>query len=819
MVKSLMILVIEDNEDDAILMIHHLIQAGYEVSWERVETAEELEFALKKPGWNLVLCDYVLPRFNGLEALSIVHKKDPDIPFIIVTGAISEETAVAAVKAGANDYVLKSNLIRLVPAIEHELEEATTRRLRKLSEEALAWEIKINQSIAKLSSSLVSPVAIEAISELVLQEVMSFTGSTMGCVGYCDPASGHLIISAYSPKMQKNHVLKTERTIFKKFEEICSWVLHNGKPVLSNDLAKNSIDSSFLPDHAFIHRLLSVPALIDRNLAGQIAVANSTRAYDERDLDFAERLAQLYAIAVKRKHTEDALQREYDIINSVMNTSPVGIMMLNEKGQIIVSNVKAEQLLGKSKDDYINRINKETGWKFYDIDGNPVADSDLPWNKVLTTGKPLYNFNQIVEHEDGRRVFLSFNAAPLADNSGKIIAVVCTLEDITDRKKLEDQLIEAQKMEALARLAGGIAHDFNNILTTIIGNAELILMKLPPEDPLYNRIKIMHESAERAAHISEQLLTFSRKKPHEPVILNLNETIPFMHNMLKQILGEDIEYHCLLDENLKNIKADPRQIEQVILNLIVNARDAMPRGGTLTIATKNESLQEPDVKIDSVDLLPCGEYVELSVSDTGTGISQDILSKIYEPFFTTKEKGTGLGLSIIYGIVKKLGGNIYAHSEIGKGSTFTLYLPIAKKEVEKSESSISPNKETKSSIGKTILVVEDEPHILELVDNILSPLGHKLLLASNASEALSIAHQSSSAIDLLLTDIIIPGKAGPEIASEVKSLFPNLKILYITGYSDDRFSENEFFDSKIQIISKPFHSATLAQKVREILEN
>jgi CheY-like chemotaxis protein len=382
---------------------------------------------------------------------------------------------------------------------------------------------------------------------------------------------------------------------------------------------------------------------------------------------------------------------------------------------------------------------------------------------------------------------------------------------------LQEQLRQSQKMEAIGQLAGGVAHDFNNLLTVIHGYSELILNSLDDSSRLRQDVREIIHASEHASSLTRQLLAFSRKQVLQLKVLDLNAHVSNMDKMLRRMIGENIELMTLLAKDLGRIKADPGQIEQVILNLAVNARDAMLSGGKLTIETANIELDENYAR-SHIGVTP-GRYVMLSVSDTGVGIAREVKERIFEPFFTTKEKGkgTGLGLSTVYGIIQQSGGNIWVYSEPGLGTTFKIYLPRIEEDTESLKPSAVSTKSLQGS--ETILLVEDEEMVRKLACTILQKNGYKVLEAPNGEEALRIVQgQNGNPIHLMVTDVVMPGMSGRQLADRLERLRPEMKILYISGYTDNAIVHHGVLEKGIDYIQKPFTIEGLARKVREVLD-
>jgi signal transduction histidine kinase len=518
--KALRALIADDSENDVLLLLRVLRKAGYEPVYERVWTAPAMKAALQRQAWDIVISDYEMPNFGGFEALQLLKESGHDLPFILVSAVISEETAVAAMKAGAHDYIMKRNLARLAPAIERELREAQTRVARKAAETAL--------------------------------------------------------------------------------------------------------------------------------------------------------------------------------------------------------------------------------------------------------------------------------------------------------RQSEEQLRQVQKIEAVGRLAAGVAHDFNNILTAIMGHSELLLRQLDAGDPRRKNAEQIEKVAHLAAGLTRQLLIFSRKQVIEPRVLDLNAVILDIKKMLRRLIGENIEFCTLLDPAAGHIKADPGQIEQVIMNLAVNARDAMPKGGKLTVTTANTTRDKNHLK--NFPDMGAGDYVMLAIADTGTGMSEEVKAHLFEPFFTTKPsgKGTGLGLATCFGIVKQNTGHINVHSELGSGTTFKIYFPQV-------QSAIEPLRVRNQPTGvaggnETVLLVEDEPVVRELAVATLREKGYTVVEAVNGEEGLRLARQHDGKIDLVLTDVVMPVMGGKEMADALRTSHPDTKVLFTSGYTEDALGHHGVLRPGILFLPKPYLTATLARKVREVLD-
>ncbi len=514
-------------------------------------------------------------------------------------------------------------------------------------------------------------------------------------------------------------------------------------------------------------------------------LARTIRHATERhrlNLKLARHARELYASEVRfRRLIED---------------SNDGIVILNAKGRISYIN-KAAMVLLKS-----NGRRPELGQPF----GRPV-----------TIGQ-----EEEFEIQDGDESRLIEMRVTATDWEG-IHSSLITLRDQTDRKRASDerkqfeaQLQHSQRFESLGRLAGGIAHDFNNMVTIITGNSRLLQDKFSPEDPRHGTLAEVLKAAERSAGLTRQLLAFSRKQFMNPRVLCLNTQIGDLKDLLQRLIGEDIILSARLDKNISNIKADPVQIEQVIVNLSVNARDAMPSGGRLSIETANVELDEGYVSRHVG--VAGGEYVRLTISDSGTGMDEETKARIFEPFFSTKGpgKGSGLGLATVYGIIKQSGGNIWVYSEVGKGTVFKIYLPAVE---QKASPRVRKSKTEPVRKGtETILLVEDEPALLEMVKTVLELQGYTVLQALNGPAALALSEKHGKAIELLVTDLVMPEMSGRELAERISASSPGTKVLFMSGYTDDVAIQAGDLQPGSEFIEKPFTPEGLAGKVRKILD-
>jgi PAS domain S-box-containing protein len=506
---------------------------------------------------------------------------------------------------------------------------------------------------------------------------------------------------------------------------------------------------------------------------------------------------------------QENLRRSEMNFRSLVSHSPYGICRCDSSGTILDANPALLAILGYSSTEDL--IGKHLGELYTDA---------LQWFELADHLREATPFNGLMGEwmrQDGRSAVIRVSGRAVSDGAIEK-AFELFAEDVTEQRALQQQLLQSQKMEAVGRLAGGIAHDFNNLLMVISGYSEFLLERLGPEPTLRTPAQEIANAAGRASSLTRQLLAFSRKQMLTPKILDLNGVVTENLRMLTRVIGEDIDLVMVPAVGLDAVRADASQIEQVIMNLAVNARDAMPSGGKLTIETANESLDESYARLHAP--LKPGDYVTLAISDTGAGMDSETQSHIFEPFFTTKgPKGTGLGLSTVYGIVKQSGGYILVHSEPDEGTTFKIYLPRVS-EAPESVAQVSTNLQPDSALGsETILVVEDEANLRYLARQFLEKQGYRVIEAADGAAAMQIAVAHEGIIHLLLTDVIMPGMNGRELAQRILEIRPNTKVLYMSGYTENVIGRNGTLDEGIRLLQKPFTLRDLRNIVREVLNS
>jgi PAS domain S-box-containing protein len=756
--KTLRVLHVEDSERDTALLARHLARADYEVSSERVETPDEMRAALAAQEWDVILCDYSMPHFSAPDALRLLKESGLDIPFIIISGTVGEEVAVAAMRAGADDYLMKDSLARLAPAIERGVYEAHNRRAMREAEAALRESEDRYRDLVEHSHDLICTHDMEG-------RILSVNRTAARALGY-EPEEllGRDLRDALVPKFRE------------RFDDYIADIQREG---------------------------------IARGL-----MVVGTRAGEERVWEYTNTLRTEGVAApivrgvahdvTEQRRAEEAVRRSEAELRAIFEAMSDVVIVLDREGRYLKVAATSADLLYRPPASLVGHTLHEVF---------PAAQADFflaHVRRALDEGwmhRAEYSL-QI----GGAEVWFDGSVSPVSED-----LVVWVARDITERKQLEEQLRHAQKMEAVGQLAGGIAHDFNNLLTAINGYSDLALRRLDPEDPLRRSVEEIRKAGERAAALTRQLLAFSRKQVLQPLVLDLNSVVSDMERMLRRVIGEDVELGTALAHDLGSIKADPGQIEQVIMNLCVNARDAMPQGGRLTIETANVHLGEEHAARRAGDLAP-GPYVVLRVTDTGLGMDERTRERIFEPFFTTKGagKGTGLGLSTVYGIVKQSGGGVSVASEVGRGSTFEVYFPRVGEGAREYRRGTEPEGELRGT--ETVLLAEDEEMVRRLTREVLEIYGYRVLVAAGGGAALLICERHEGPIALLITDLVMPEMNGRELAARLASLRPEMKVLFMSGYTDASATGQGEFEDGSDFIQKPFTPVALARKVREVLD-
>jgi len=753
------ILLVEDNPDDARLIGELLAEGGnHGFQVQRANRVSEMAGILAGRAVDAILLGLSLHDSEELETFRLIRWIAPNSAIIVLSEDDVKETAVHAFQQGAQDYLAK---VDLTP---------------KLLQRSLASAIERNRASQKVShlASIVESSDDPIVGMTLDGTITSWNKGAEKLYGHTDVEALGTAISMLVPVEAQESLCQKLQALTRgervePFETVC--VQKGGAPV---------------------HVSISMSPVAGRGgkIVGAAAIA--------RDI-------------TKRMRSDDALRESEARLRLIEDaTDEIFWMGDPEVSQIYHVGPAFERVFGRSR-----KCLEDNPMSFIDYvhsDDRERVISDLANQKL---GKPYrHKFRMI--HPDGSTHWLSNRGIPIRDAEGNLTHYVGVCKDITEWVQLEDQLRQSQKMEAIGRLAGGLAHDFNNLLTVIGGFGELIREKLDPGSGLHTYCEEIAKAGENAASLTRQLLAYSRRQVLKPVVLDLNDVVNHIEKMLRRLIGENIELRTVLHPGLWRVKADSTQMEQVLLNLAVNARDAMPSGGTITIELQNIHLDEEYAR--SHNAVTPGNYVALIVTDSGDGMDAETRARIFEPFFTTKEqgKGTGLGLATVYGIVKQSGGFIWVYSEPGEGTSFKIYLPFAEGEVERRR----PQGVRREILRGTeaILLVEDDNAVRGLAAEVLQTNGYKVITASDPQEALRLVEHQKPALHMLLTDVVMPKWSGRQLADMLAPRFPGLKVLFMSGYTENAIVHQGVLDEGTALLSKPFTPQRLLRMIRGVLE-
>jgi PAS domain S-box-containing protein len=759
------LLLIEDVADDAELIAAELRRAGLAFTSHRVDSEASLRQALRHFAPDVVLSDHSLPHFNARDALRVVQSERPQTPVIIVTGSLDEETAADYIKAGAADYVVKHHLHRLGPAVRRAMDNCRDATERKRVEEEL-------RRTTEFLSHAQAFAHIGSWEWDIQGDAITWSEETYRIFGLT-PAHGPIALEQYLALIHPDDRDTVGGAVRHTLETGASF----------------EIDHRILLPDGSVHFLHGRGGLVTDPTGRPVGMTGTV-------LDITT-----------RKRAEEALREAKNHLETLIASAPLAILSIAADGIVQTWNPAAERVFGWTAAEVVGR-------RAPFVPAEKTDEFAALQCRVMS-GESLNGVELVRQKKDGTPVTVSLFAAPLRDGNGRVTGILALIEDVTGVKRLEQQIVQAQKMEAVGRLAGGVAHDFNNLLTAILGSTDLLLETLPCDHPGREDAVETRKAALRAADLTRQLLAFSRQQVLALQVLDLNGVVANMDRMLQRLIGEDVELRTVLTTGLGAVRADPGQLEQVIVNLAVNARDAMPGGGKLTIETMNVALEEAYLAAHTV--VAPGSYVMLAVSDNGAGMDAATQAQVFEPFFTTKIKGqgTGLGLATVYGIVKQSGGYIWVYSEPGRGTTFKVYLPRVDAPVD----TPGPDPVVTASLrgSETILLVEDQEEVRNLIRRILAGRGYHMLVAAGGPEALRLTVQHAGTIDLLVTDVVMPGMSGREVALLLAPAHPKMKALYLSGYTDESIVRHGMLEAGLAFLQKPFSAEALARKVREVL--
>lgn len=757
----LRVLLVEHDLNDVELCLLELKRAGFDPRMDVVQNEKEFSALVRANDYDLVIADYRLPNWTGLDALQRLQDLEKDIPLILVTGTLGEEKAVECIKRGVTDYVLKGQLARLPVAVRRALEE---RALRKEGARATQALSESEDSFRLMFHNNPLPMYVVELETLRILEVNDAMVATHG----------------YS----RDEFLRMRATDFRPAEDaprVVEYLKKGSAPYFTagiwRHLSKRG-DIMYMEIHA--HSML---------FAGRQAV-----------LAVAQDVTQ-------RRLAEEALRESEARYRGLFEHAPYGIYRSTLQGDILDVNPALVSMLGYASLAELMALK----------DIRQLYRDPRDRARFVAMHKDLGRIDAEIEWKckNSQTLLVRLNGRLAPKELGREECFEVMVEDITGRRALEKQLHQAQKFEAIGELAGGIAHDFNNMVGAILGWAELGSDEVPPEHKAHAHFGKIQQQAHRAAALTRQLLAFARRQILEPRNIDFNQSVTETLSLLEKVIGSNIELETRLAPGLDPIRADPTQFEQVLMNLCLNARDAMPQGGHLLIQTSIVEFDEEQCR--QLTYARPGRYGCLAVSDTGSGMDAPTLDRIFDPFFTTKEvgKGTGLGLSTVYGVVKQHGGFVNVYSELERGSCFRVYLPVGQ---VAAEPNAKPVVDAPVVGGEeTILIAEDHEGLREIARQTLCQLGYHVLVAVDGEEAFEMFRLHHAKIDLVLLDVVLPRLGGPEAYSRMCKEKPGLPVLFTTGYSPDTSMLRSVHQQDLPLLQKPYAPQDLARKVREAL--
>jgi two-component system, cell cycle sensor histidine kinase and response regulator CckA len=760
---ALRILILEDVAMDAELVEYELQRASIPFVARRVDTRDGFLRELDAFRPDVILSDYTLPRFDGMTALSLTRERAPAIPFLIVTGSVNEETAVGCMKAGATDYLLKSNLARIGPAIQAALERERAREEKIRAESLLAASERRFRSLVQNSSDLVTIVAPDST-------ILYASDSAERLVGY---APGQLVGTTLLGYVDASDAEAVRGLLQNR----------NGKSSGPVEFSLRRADGSPVWLEAVGSNLLADPTI-------QGIVLNA------RDVS-------------ERKRADRALRESEERYRDLFDNASDLVCMSAPDGTLLYVN-KAWQEGTRYSQDEMARM------QLIDVVQPESRSHFTAVLRRVLAGERLDHVELMLVPKSGPPITVEGNLS-CTFKDGKPSVVRGIYRDVTERKRIDEQLRRAERMQAAGKLAGGVAHEVNNMMTGVIGFSEFVLRSFDLNDPRRADVEEVIRAGTRAADVTRQLLAFTRQQFLRPQLVQLNAVVSDMEKMLRHSLGEDKLLELRLSSESCQIRADRGQLEQVLINLVLNARDAIQGHGRVGIQTGCAVLDETYAERHGGVDIPPGRYVMLAISDTGCGMDGDVQARIFEPFFTTKPvgQGTGLGLSTVYGIVKQSGGFVWVYSELNQGSVFKVYLPEARGLVTEP---ITDNLSVPLRGSETILVIEDEDVVRNLACRGLRDHGYMVLEATNGSEALDYIRAHPGTVDLIISDVVMPEMGGRELGQNVALFEPELPILYMSGYTGEDVVQRGLLDPGVPFQQKPFTPGTLAMKVRAMLD-
>ncbi|WP_295985971.1 response regulator [uncultured Variovorax sp.] len=827
------ILILEDSRFDVELLTEALAQAMPQATTRVVRDERGFVEALNEGGFSLILSDYELPGFSGAHALELARRLAPETPFIFVSGVIGEDNAVELLKSGATDYVSKGRLARLPVVLERALKESEDRRAKGLAEHRLN---AANAAIREAESRRVALMELgDRIRDMDEPGDIAYAASEMlgRSLGVDRAGYGLVDTAAETIAIARDWTAPGVASLagLLHFRDYGSYIddLRNGVTVAFSDarLDPRTRDTAQALEAITARAVVNMPLTERGGLVGLLYVNNGeVRPWPRDELDFIREVGDRVRSAIARREAQielmalaQSLERQVEARTHerdrtwALSQDLLGVA--NSQGFFVSVNPAWQTVLGWSAEEICAMPFRSL------VHADDVMHTESELQRLMQ-GERTTGFENRYRTKSGAYRWLSWTAVP---DNGLLYAAA---RDITEQKEraaeldaAREQLRQSQKLEAVGQLTGGLAHDFNNLLAAISGSLELMRRRGLNGNPadMERYVGVAQGAVKRAAALTHRLLAFSRRQTLEPKPVNANRLVVEMEELLRRTLGPQISLETVAAVGLWNVHADPGQLENALLNLCINARDAMPEGGTLVIETANRWI---DARTARERELPMGQYVSLTVSDNGVGMPPEVVARAFDPFFTTKPigMGTGLGLSMIYGFAKQSGGQVRIYSEVGKGTSVSIYLPRHDVQEEVATAPTETVFAPRADQGDTVLVVDDEPALRMIIVEVMQGLGYATLEAADGAEALRILQSPRQRIDLLVSDVGLPGGMnGRQVADAARTARPGLKVLFITGYAENAVLSHGHLDPGMHVMTKPFEMDVLARRVKQLIEN
>ena len=796
------VLIVEESKEAALELQKKLLAIHCEVIAAVVSTDRAIE-AIDGHLPDLVLININLHGVGkGVDAVEQIREKHP-VPVIYLSAKTDRATLQRVKSSSVFGYIPK-------PVDINTLESVIELALSRLESDE-----KLAQKYAEIRLELIEYSRNHSLGELLtkaLDMVGAFVDSPIGFYHFVEPDQQTLSLQQWSTRTLKEFCQAEARGLHYSIDKAGVWVdcVKAKKPVIHNDYESLPHKRGMPEGHAQVIRELVVPVIRKDKVVAILGVGNKPRDYTQKDVDIVNYLADVTWQIIAGKKADVQLHKSIQDWEKTFDAVNAAIWILDDKQKIVRTNKVAEEIFQKSSVEIIGC----QCWEIAHGCQHQIEDCPIPRAKKSKSRESM-------ELQMGDEWF-EVVVDPILTSKNTYNGAVHIVTNITARKeeelereKLQQQLLQAQKMEAIGRLAGGVAHDFNNMLGVILGYTELTMRELRSDDKAYTNLAEIHEATNRSVDLVRQLLAFARRQTALPKVLDLNVTVESLLSMMRRLIGEDINLVWVPGASLQMINIDPAQLDQILANLCVNARDAIAGVGKITVQTRNITIDETYCR-NKVGFIP-GDYVALIVSDDGCGMSRETVRNIFEPFYTTKEdsKGTGLGLATVYGIVKQNNGFINVYSEPDQGTTFKIYFPKSEKVTLPIRKQIKPV--IKEGV-ETILIVEDEEAILRLSMDVLSNFGYTVLAAKNPKEALALVESQASSIDLLITDVVMPEMNGKELVDQILAIRSAIKVIYMSGYTSDVIVHRGILQDDVHFLQKPFSVDSITTKVRAVLD-